>query len=104
MRFNYRQAIRESIYAYTIYHIDIAVPVISLSQFSQQPAEIHYEAIKQVFAYLNVTSMYGITYWRLQPQEDLPLKPDPPLITSQHRLAKFDTQTIQAAKLSWNAG
>ena len=82
MRFNYRQAIKELIYAYTICHIDITVPVITLSQFSQQPAKIHYEAVKQVFAYLNATKTYGLTYWRLKPRKDFPLKPDPPPITS----------------------
>ena len=93
MGFNYHQAIGELIYAYTICHIDNAVPVITLSQFSQQPAKIHYEAVKQVFAYLNATKTYGLTYWQPKPREDLPLKPDPHPITSKNRLDDFDTQT-----------
>ena len=84
--FNYRQAIGELVYAYTICRIDIAVPVIILSQFSQQPAKIHYETVKQVFAYLNATRMYGLTYWRPKPREDLPLKPDPLPITFPYPL------------------
>ena len=94
MGFNYRQAIGELIYAYTICRIDIAVPIITLSQFSQQPAEIHYDAVKQIFAYLNATKTYGLTYWRPKPKEDLPLKPDPQPITSKNRLEDFDTQTV----------
>ena len=46
MGFNYQQAIGELIYAYTICHIDIAIAVITLSQFSHQPAAIHYDAVK----------------------------------------------------------
>ena len=93
MGFNYRQAIGELIYAYTICRIDIAVPVITLSQFSQQPAQVHYEAVKHVFAYLNATKHFGLTYWRTHPRMDLDLLPDPEPITSLQRLAEFDTQT-----------
>ena len=92
MGFNYCQAIGELIYAYTICRIDIADPVITLSQFSQQPAKIHYEAVKHIFAYLNATKNYGLTYWRTHPREDLELKPDPKPITSREHLAEFDTQ------------
>ena len=52
MGFNYCQAIGELIYVYTICWIDIAIPVITLSQFSQHPAEIHYQAVKDVLTYL----------------------------------------------------
>ena len=64
MGFNYQQAIKELIYAYTICCIDIVVAVITLSQFSQQLAKIHYEAVKHIFAYLNAIKTYGLTYWR----------------------------------------
>ena len=83
MGFNYRQAIGELIYAYTICRIDIAVPVITIGQFSQQPAQIHYEAVEHIFVYLNATKTYGLTYWRPHPREDLKLKPDPQPIISQ---------------------
>ena len=63
MGFNYYQAIGELIYAYAICWIDIAIPVITLSQFSQHPAEAHYLAVKDVFAYLYATKEYGLTYW-----------------------------------------
>ena len=93
MGFNYRQAIGELIYAYTTCRIDIAIPVITLSQFSQHPAEIHYQAVKDVFAYLYATKEYGLTYWRPTPREDLPLKPNPTPITSYARLQEYDTQS-----------
>ena len=93
MGFNYRQAIGELIYAYTICQIDIAIPVITLSQFSQHPAEAHYLAVKDVFAYLYATKEYGLTYWQPTPREDLPLKPNPKLIMSYARLQEYDTQS-----------
>ena len=43
--FNYRQAIGELIYAHTICRIDISIAIITLSQFVQQPAAIHYDAV-----------------------------------------------------------
>ena len=50
-----QQAIGELIYAYTICQIDIAIPVITLSQFSQHPAKVHYYVVREVFAYLYAT-------------------------------------------------
>jgi len=46
------QCIAELIYALTVCRIDISIAVITFSQHSNHPAEIHYEAIKQVFAYI----------------------------------------------------
>jgi hypothetical protein len=50
MGFSYRQTIGESIYALTVCQVDISIAVITLSQHSHHPAQIHYEAVKQVFA------------------------------------------------------
>ena len=61
MGFNYCQAIDELVYVYTICQIDIAIPVITLSQFSQHPVEIHYNAVCEVFAYLYTTKEYILT-------------------------------------------
>ena len=96
MGFNYRQAIGELIYAYTICRIDIAiaVAVITLSQFSHHPAKVHYEAIKQVFVYMKSTKDYVLTYWRPTPRDDLPEKSEPTPISPYHRLADYDQQTI----------
>jgi hypothetical protein len=51
MRFSYRQTIGELIYALTVCRVDISIAVITLSQHSHHPAQIHYGAVKQVFAY-----------------------------------------------------
>lgn len=77
MGFNYQWAIREQIYVYIICGIDIDIAVIILSQFSQHPAKIHYQAVKHIFVYLDVMKTCGLVYWHLQPREDLPLKPKP---------------------------
>ena len=77
MGFNYRQCVGELIYALTICRIDISIAIITLSQHSLNPARIHYEAIKHLFAYLNATKRHGLTYWRTSPQLDLPLTQDP---------------------------
>ena len=95
MGFSYRQAIGELIYAHTICRIDISIAIITLSQFSLRPAEIHYQAVKQIFAYLNSTKDYGLTYWRQTPRMDLPLVDDPTTLSSPASLAKFDEH--------WNA-
>jgi hypothetical protein len=95
MGFSYRQTIGELIYALTVCRVDISIAVITLSQHSHHPAQIHYEAVKQVFAYLNATKRDGLTYWRPQPRMDLPIAPDPTPISAPSQLYKFDDQ--------WNA-
>ena len=62
MGFSYRQCIGELIYALTICCIDISIAVITLSQHSLNPAEVHYEAVKRLFAYLNNTKRNVLTY------------------------------------------
>ena len=88
--FNYRQAIGELIYGHTICRINISIAIITHSQFVQQPAEIHYDAVKHLFSYPNSTKHYGLIYWREEPRMNLPLHPDPKLISPPSALAKFD--------------
>ena len=90
MGFSYRQCIGELIYALTICHVDISIAVITLSQHSLNPAEINYEAVKYLFAYLNNTKRDGLTYWRTELRLDLPSKPDPITVSSDSTLRKFD--------------
>ena len=45
MGFSYQQCIGELIYAFTICRIDISIAIITLSQDSLGPAEIHYDAV-----------------------------------------------------------
>ena len=89
MGFNYRQAIGELIYAHTICRIDISVPIIMLSQHSSNPAQIHYEAVKNIYAYLYAKRERGLTYWRPEPRYDLPTQPDPTPISSNNQLEKL---------------
>ena len=91
--FNYQQAIGELIYAYTICCFDIEITIIILSQFSHQPVEIHYKAVKQVFVYLNATKDYGLTYWRPKPLDHLLYKDPPQPITPYYRLVKYNQQS-----------
>ena len=49
-----------------------AFPLIKLSQFSTNPAKIHYETVISIFQYLHATRDKGITYWRSEPHPQLP--------------------------------
>jgi hypothetical protein len=89
MGFSYRQAIGELIFALTICRIDISVAVITLSQYSANPAKEHYQAAKAVFVYLWHTREDGIYYWRPEPREDLPDIPLPETTTDPERLKAF---------------
>jgi hypothetical protein len=62
--FNYRQAIGEAIYAMTIARPYIGFAVIKLSQYSANPAKIHYQAVRHLFKFLALTTTRGIYYWR----------------------------------------
>jgi hypothetical protein len=73
--FNYRQAIGEAIYAMTIARPDIAYAVIKLSQYSANPARIHYQAVRQLFKYLALTKARGVYYWRKISVPLLPVTP-----------------------------
>ena len=77
MKFNYRQAIGELIFALVTCRPDISFPLIKLSQYSANPARIHYEAVINIFRYLNSTIDDGIIYWRPAPMMDLPEGPVP---------------------------
>ena len=73
MGFKYRQAIGEFLYAMVTYRPSISFPMVKLSQYSNDPAEIHYKALIQVFQCLAQTKDHGITYWKLELDHDLPL-------------------------------
>jgi Reverse transcriptase (RNA-dependent DNA polymerase) len=70
--FVYRTAIGELIYALIVARLEISFATTKLSQYSANPALIHYTAVKQVFAYLNNTMEEGLIYWRASPRDDLP--------------------------------
>jgi hypothetical protein len=84
MNFNYRQAIGELIYAMVTCRPDISYPLIKLSQYSQNPAEVHYEAVIQIFRYLHATIDDGLIYWRPAPNPYLPELPLPTVMKSTY--------------------
>ena len=74
---SYRQGIGEIIYVLVTSRPDISFAAIKLSQYSENPAKIHYSALKDVFCYLKATEKEGIYFWRKQPRTDLPIGPTP---------------------------
>ena len=56
---------------------DISFPLIKLSQYSSNPAEAHYLAVKQIFRYLKATKSDGLYFWHNQLRPDLPELPLP---------------------------
>ena len=64
MGFNYRQALGEILYAMVTCRPDISISTTKLSQYSQNPAEEHYIALKNIFRYLRHTENDGLIYWR----------------------------------------
>jgi dUTP pyrophosphatase len=84
MGFNYRQAIGELIYAMVTCRPDISYPLIKLSQYSANPAEEHYKAVKDIFYYLKATPSDGIYYWRPEKNDNLPNLPLPEFTPSPY--------------------
>ena len=76
-KFKYRQAVGEMIYAMVTCRPDISYSIIKLSQYSTRSAEVHFQALQQVYQYLYHTKNDGIYYWRTKPRHDLPSAPLP---------------------------
>jgi hypothetical protein len=72
MGFNYRQVIGEIIYPMMKCRPEIAPHAIKLSQYMENPAEEHYNALRALVTYLSATMHDGIYYWRKEPRMDLP--------------------------------
>ena len=84
MNFSYRQAVGELLFAASRCRTDILFHVIKLSQFSSQPDEIHYKAVKNVFRYLRATLDHGLHFWRSNPHPTLPDTPLPKVYKSNY--------------------
>jgi len=74
MKFNYRQALGEILYAMVTCRPDLSISVTKLSHYSQNPAEIHYVALKNVFRYLRSTRKDGLIFWRRTPLHQTQIK------------------------------
>ena len=55
MGFHYRSATGELIFAMVTCRVDISFPIIKLTQFNNNPARCHYEAVMNIFRYLYAT-------------------------------------------------
>jgi len=79
MGFNYRQVIGEIIFPMMKCRPEIAPHAIKLSQYMENPAEEHYQALRDILSFLANTIDDGIYYWRKSPRMDLPIAPMPVL-------------------------
>ena len=94
MGFKYRTGIGELLFAGITCRPEIMYAVIKLSQFSQQPAEVHYHAVKHIFKYLRDTIDYGIHYWRAEENTANPTVPFPTLPADN-----YDMEAIKQASI-----
>ncbi len=58
----YREAIGSLMYTAVATHPDIAYAVSTLSQFLNNPREVHWNALKRIFHYLSGTANLALTY------------------------------------------
>ena len=89
MGFSYRQVIDEAIFAMTICCIDISPAIIKLSQYTENPAECHYIALKNLWAFLAAAKSEGLYFWRPAPRPDLPDEPLPIPISREDKLYEY---------------
>ena len=61
------------IYAYVVARPDIGYAVTTLARFLDQPAKIHYDALRRVARYLRMTKPWGLYYWRQHLLLSLPI-------------------------------
>lgn len=94
LKFSYRQAVGEIIYAMVTCRPDISFAIIKLSQYSARPAKIHYDALLHLYRYLKETKSEGIYYWREKPRNDLP-KGNIPVLPHANN---YDESQIQERK------
>lgn len=91
MNINYRQVIGELIFLMITCRPDISYPLIKLSQYSQNPAKIHYESAKNLLKYVVATKTEGIYFWRTTPNNNLPYHPLPTTKTSNYNNEEIRT-------------
>ena len=90
MKFSYRQAIGELLFAALTCRPDILYPVIKLSQYSNAPTEIHFIAVKNIFRYLRATIDEGLHYWRYGQRDKLSHVADSDLLLDNHVLQRLE--------------
>ena len=103
MTFGYCQAIGEFIYAMITCRPDISFAIIKLSQYSTRPTRAHFEAVKDVYHYLNATKSEGIYYWRQTPRCDLKDHPLPNCKLHNNYNANSSTEREQTSATNLRA-
>jgi hypothetical protein len=86
MGFSYRQVIGEIIYPMMKCRPDISFHATKLSQYMDNPAAIHYQALRLLCSYLAATITDGIYYWRDHSRMDLPEAPNPIIHSDNHTI------------------
>jgi hypothetical protein len=79
--FRHCAAICELIWPMITTRPEILYPVVKLSQFSSNPAKVHYDAVCGIFKYLFGTRNDGLTYNRKVPTEWVPIITHMPLLS-----------------------
>ena len=84
--FKYRMTTGELIFALVTCRADIAFPVMKLTQYNNDPAQCHFDAIKQIYKYLNSTKSEGLYFWRPTPEKTLPSIPLPQIMEDTYEV------------------
>lgn len=84
MNFKHRQAIGVLLFVSVTCRSDILFVVIKLSQYSNKPAKIHYQAAKHVFKYLRTTMDEGLHFWRPNTRKEITNLPLPTIPNDTH--------------------
>lgn len=72
MGFKYRAATGELIFAMVTCRPDISHAIIKMTQYNNNPSEVHYKAVLDIYAYLRDTKTKGLTYWKTTKDDSLP--------------------------------
>lgn len=96
----YREAIGSLMYAAVATRPDITFTISALSQFLENPGQVHWEAVKRVFRYLAGTKNHSLTYGN--ERHDLVGFTDADGASQEHRHAISGfTFLINGAAISW---
>ena len=85
--FKYRTTTGELIFALVTCRADIAFPVTKLTQYNNDPAQCHFDAIKQIYKYLQHTKSEGLYFWRPKPERTLPTAKLPTVTDESYRVS-----------------
>jgi hypothetical protein len=98
----YREAIGSLMYASVATRPDISFAVTALSQFLDNPGEVHWEAAKRILRYLSGTKDFALTYG--DERHDLIVYSDADGATQEHRHAISGyTFLIDGGAVSWSS-